>query len=159
MRVSILKQKLKERDSRPVPLKVLRYLAKHLTQHIRQLEGALNRLMAEVRLGTPLTLQTAHHVLENRTPDRPPSATITLEIIQETVARYFHLTLSDLCSRKRGRRFVLPRQVAMYLASSVDHSLVERDPSRVRAESSNSCAQLPTHRNATQGRPRTESVY
>ena len=116
LRVSILKQKLKERDSGPVPLKVLRYLAKHLTQHIRQLEGALNRLMAEARLGSPLTLQAVHHVLENRTPDRPPPDTITLEHIQETVARYFHLTLSDLCSRKRGRRFVLPRQVGMYLA-------------------------------------------
>ena len=116
LRLSILKQKLKERDSRPVPLKVLRYLAKHLTQHIRQLEGALNRLMAEVRLGAPLTLQAAHHVLENKTPDRLPPDTITLEHIQETVARYFHLTLSDLCSRKRGRRFVLPRQVGMYLA-------------------------------------------
>ena len=115
LRVSILKQKLKERDSRPVPLKVLRYLAKHLTQHIRQLEGALNRLMAEARLGSPLTLQAAHHVLENKTPDRPPSDTITLEQIQETVARYFHLTLSELCSRKRERRFVLPRQVGMYL--------------------------------------------
>ncbi len=115
LRVSILKQKLKERDSGPVPLKVLRYLAKHLTQHIRQLEGALNRLMAEVRLGSPLTLQAAHHVLENKTPDRPAPDTITLEHIQETVARYFHLTLSDLCSRKRGRRFVLPRQVGMYL--------------------------------------------
>ena len=115
LRVSILKQKLKERDSGPVPLKVLRYLAKHLTQHIRQLEGALNRLMAEVRLGSPLTLQAAHHVLENKTPDRPAPDTITLEHIQETVARYFHLTLSELCSRKRGRRFVLPRQVGMYL--------------------------------------------
>ena len=116
LRVSILKQKLKERESGPVPLKVLRYLAKHLTQHIRQLEGALNRLMAEVRLGAPLTLQVAHYVLENKTPDRPLSDTITLEKIQETVARYFHLTLSDLCSRKRERRFVLPRQVGMYLA-------------------------------------------
>ena len=116
LRVSILKQKLKERESKPVPLKVLRYLAKHLTEHIRQLEGALNRLMAEVHLGSPLTLQAVHHVLENKTPDRPPPETVTLEQIQETVARYFHLTLSDLCSRKRGRRFVLPRQVAMYLA-------------------------------------------
>ena len=116
LRLSILKQKLKERESRPVPLKVLRYLAKHLTEHIRQLEGAINRLMAEMRLGSPLTLQAAHHVLENKTPDRPPPDTITLEYIQETVARYFHLTLSDLCSRKRGRRFVLPRQVGMYLA-------------------------------------------
>ncbi len=115
LRVSILKQKLQERDSKPVPLKVLRYLAKHLTQHIRQLEGALNRLTAEVRLGVPLTLQAVHHVLENKTPDRPPADTITLEQIQEAVARYFHLTLSELCSRKRGRRFVLPRQVGMYL--------------------------------------------
>ena len=115
LRVSILKRKLKERDSGPVPLKVLRYMAKHLTQHIRQLEGALNRLMAEVRLGSPLTLQAVHHVLENKTPDQPPSDTITLEHIQETVARYFHLTLSELCSRKRERRFVLPRQVGMYL--------------------------------------------
>lgn len=115
LRVSILKQKIKERDSRPLPLKVIRYLAKHLTEHIRQLEGALNRLMAEVRLGSPLTLQTVHHVLENRTPDLPPSDTITLENIQEAVARYFHLTLSDLCSRKREKRFVLARQVGMYL--------------------------------------------
>jgi chromosomal replication initiator protein len=116
LRVSILKQKLKERESGPVPLKVLRYLAKHLTQHIRQLEGALNRLMAEARLGSPLTLQAAHHVLAGRSPELPPSGTITLEDIQEAVARYFHLTLSDLCSRKRERRFVLPRQVGMYLA-------------------------------------------
>lgn len=116
LRVSILKQKLKERESGPVPLKVLRHLAKHLTQHIRQLEGALNRLMAEARLGSPLTLQAAHHVLDGRSPELPPSGTITLEGIQEAVARYFHLTLSDLCSRKRERRFVLPRQVGMYLA-------------------------------------------
>ena len=117
LRVSILKQKLKERESGPVPLKVLRYLAKHLTQHIRQLEGALNRLMAEVRLGTPLTLQTRSSCAREQNPriDLPPD-TITLEHIQETVARYFHLTLSDLCSRKRERRFVLPRQVGMYLA-------------------------------------------
>ena len=116
LRVSILKEKLKERGSEPLSLKVIRYLAKHLTQHIRQLEGALNRLMAEKDLGSPLTLQAVHHILENRTPDRPASDTITLEHIQETVARYFHLTLSDLCSRKRKKRFVLPRQVGMYLA-------------------------------------------
>jgi chromosomal replication initiator protein len=115
LRVSILREKLKERDSGPVPLKVLRYLARHLTNHIRQLEGALNRLMAEARLGSPLTLQVARHVLEGRSPEAL-SDTITLEDIQEAVARYFHLTLSELCSRKRGRRFVLPRQVGMYLA-------------------------------------------
>ena len=147
LRVSILKQKLKERDSGPVPLKVLRYLAKHLTQHIRQLEGALNRLMAEVRLGSPLTLQAAHHVLENKTPDRPPPDTITLEHIQETVARYFHLTLSDLCSRKRGRRFVLPRQVGMYLArqlTSLSLKEIQQGFGQSRATVVRSCQRIET---------------
>ena len=147
LRVSILKQKLKERDSGPVPLKVLRYLAKHLTQHIRQLEGAINRLMAEARLGSPLTLQAAHHVLENRTPDRPPPNTITLEHIQETVARYFHLTLSDLCSRKRGRRFVLPRQVGMYLArqlTSLSLKEINQGFGQSRATVVRSCQRIET---------------
>lgn len=147
LRVSILKQKLKERDSGPVPLKVLRYLAKHLTEHIRQLEGALNRLMAEVRLGSPLTLQAAHHVLENKTPDRPPPDTITLEHIQETVARYFHLTLSDLCSRKRGRRFVLPRQVGMYLTrqlTSLSLKEIHQGFGQSRATVVRSCQRIET---------------
>jgi chromosomal replication initiator protein len=114
LRVSILKRKLRERNFGPVPLRVLNYLAKHLTQHVRQLEGVLNRLMAEVRLGSNLNLEIARRVVEKRS-NLNLSGTITLETIQEAVARYFHLTLSDLCSRKRGRRFVLPRQVGMYL--------------------------------------------
>ena len=156
LRVSILKQKLKERNSGPVPLKVLRYLAKHLTQHIRQLEGALNRLMAEVRLGSPLTLQAAHHVLENKTPDQPPSDTITLEHIQEAVARYFHLTLSELCSRKAWTAVCAPSTGRNVSCTSIDPALIERDQSRIWTESSNSCAKLSTDRNATQGRFSTE---
>ena len=147
LRVSILKQKLKERESRPVPLKVLRYLAKHLTEHIRQLEGALNRLMAEVHLGSPLTLQVAHHVLESKTPDRPPPDTITLEHIQEAVARYFHLTLSELCSRKRGRRFVLPRQVGMYLTrqlTSLSLKEINQGFGQSRATVVRSCQRIET---------------
>ena len=147
LRVSILKQKLKERESKPVPLKVLRYLAKHLTEHIRQLEGALNRLMAEVHLGSPLTLQAAHHVLENKTPDRPPPDTITLEHIQEAVARYFHLTLSELCSRKRERRFVLPRQVGMYLTrqlTSLSLKEINQGFGQSRATVVRSCQRIET---------------
>ena len=147
LRVSILKQKLKERESKPVPLKVLRYLAKHLTEHIRQLEGALNRLMAEVHLGSPLTLQAVHHVLENKTPDRPPPDTITLEHIQEAVARYFHLTLSELCSRKRERRFVLPRQVGMYLTrqlTSLSLKEINQGFGQSRATVVRSCQRIET---------------
>ena len=115
LRVSILKRKLQERNWGPVPLRVLKYLAKHLTQHVRQLEGVLNCLMAEACLGSDLNLEIARRVLEKRS-NLNLSGTITFETIQDAVARYFHLTLSDLCSRKRGRRFVLPRQVGMYLA-------------------------------------------
>jgi chromosomal replication initiator protein len=116
LRVSILKQKTKERGWAAVPLKVIHYLAKHLTEHVRQLEGALNRLLAHASLGSPLTIHVARHVVEGRSLAPASTNAITLEEIQEVVARYFHLSLSDLCSRKRKRRYVLPRQIAMYLA-------------------------------------------
>ncbi len=126
LRVSILERKLRERNWGPVPSRVLDYLAKHLTQHVRQLEGALNRLMAEAGLGSKLDLEIARRVLEKRS-NLSVSGAITLETIQEAVARYFNLTLSDLCSRKRARRFVLPRQVGMYLArelTELSHSQI-----------------------------------
>ena len=116
LRVSILKQKLQERDWGPVSGKVLHYLAKHLTKHIRQLEGSVNRLMAEARLGSQLDMQIARRVIESSEATVNATNEIGIETIQESVARYFHITLSDLCSRKRAKRFALPRQVGMYLA-------------------------------------------
>jgi len=66
-------------------------------------------------LGSPLS-HVERHVIEGQNPDAQASGTTLLEDIQEAVAKYFHLTSSELCSRKRGRKFVLPRQVGMYLA-------------------------------------------
>lgn len=116
LRVSILKQKLKERNWGPAPPRVIRYIAKHLTGHVRQLEGCLNRLMAETRLGSDLNLEVTSRVIEGGQPSSNPSLHISLERIQETVSRYFHITSSELCSRRRSKRYVLPRQIAMYLA-------------------------------------------
>ena len=116
LRVSILKQKLKERNWGPAPPRVIRYIAKHLTGHVRQLEGCLNRLMAETRLGSDLNLEVASRVIEGGQPNSNPPLHISLERIQETVSRYFHITSSELCSRRRGKRYVLPRQIAIYLA-------------------------------------------
>ncbi|MDE0042308.1 MAG: DnaA/Hda family protein [Candidatus Poribacteria bacterium] len=116
LRVSILKQKLKERNWGPVPPRVIRYIAKHLTGHVRQLEGCLNRLMAEARLGSDLNLEVARRVIEGGHMTSNPPHYVSLERIQEAVSRYFHITSSELCSRRRGKRYVLPRQVAMYLA-------------------------------------------
>ncbi len=116
LRVSILKQKLKERNWGPAPPRVIRYIAKHLTGHVRQLEGCLNRLMAETRLGSDLNLEVASRVIEGGQPNSNLPLHISLERIQETVSRYFHITSSELCSRRRGKRYVLPRQIAIYLA-------------------------------------------
>jgi chromosomal replication initiator protein len=116
LRVSILKQKLKERNWGPAPPRVIRYIAKHLTGHVRELEGCLNRLMAEARLGSDLNLEVASRVIEGGHPSSNPPLHISLERIQEAVSRYFHITSSELCSRRRGKRYVLPRQIAMYLA-------------------------------------------
>jgi chromosomal replication initiator protein len=116
LRVSILKQKLKERDWGPAPPRVIRYIAKHLTQHIRQLEGCLNRLMAEVRLGSDLDLEVASRVVEGGQAITGRPNNLSLEMIQEAVTQHFHIAPSDLCSKKRSKRYALPRQIAMYLA-------------------------------------------
>ena len=116
LRVSILKQKLKERNWGPAPPRVIRYIAKHLTGHVRQLEGCLNRLMAEARLGSDLNVEVARRVIEGGHVISDSPHHVSLERIQEAVSRYFHITLSELCSRRREKRYVLPRQIAMYLA-------------------------------------------
>ena len=116
LRVSILKQKLKERNWGPAPPRVIRYIAKYLTEHVRQLEGCLNRLMAEARLGSDLNLEVASRVIEGGHSTGDLSQRISLEMIQEAVSRYFQITLSELCSKRRGKRYVMPRQIAMYLA-------------------------------------------
>ena len=116
LRVSILEQKLQERHWGPVPAKVVRYIAKNLTQQVRQLEGCLNRLMAEARLGSDLDLEVVTRVLSDGLSETDTPSNLSLEMIQEEVARYFQIGISDLCSRRRGKRYALPRQVAMYLS-------------------------------------------
>ncbi|MDE0299227.1 MAG: DnaA/Hda family protein [Candidatus Poribacteria bacterium] len=129
LRVSILKQKLKERNWGPVPPRVIRFIAKHLTGHVRQLEGCLNRLMAEARLGSDLNVEVARRVIEGGHLSSNSPHHVSLERIQEAVSRYFQITLSELCSRRRGKRYVLPRQIAMYLARQLT-TLSQKEISR-----------------------------
>ncbi len=125
-RVAILKKKadnIKGKDS--VPPEVLEYIASLISENIRELEGALNRVIASSSLkGVPLTLGLAQDVLRGVFL-RPDSFKITLEDIQNTVSDFLGVRKEDFSSTKRTQEIALARQIAMYLARELtNHSLI-----------------------------------
>ena len=117
LRVSILESKAAHAGLE-VPRRVLEYLAHKITSNIRELEGALNRLVAHASLfGHPVTLESTQDVLRDllKAQDRR----VTIEEIQKRVAEHYHLRLSEMSSARRARNVARPRQVAMYLAKQL----------------------------------------
>jgi chromosomal replication initiator protein len=112
-RMAIVTQKA-ENDGLALASDVLFYLASSMQNNIRELEGALVRLRAYAELtGQKITLKMAREVLQNLMPDPPPVASI--DIIQQIVAEYYEVKLSELKGNKRHKQILLPRQVSMYL--------------------------------------------
>ncbi|HUZ32789.1 MAG TPA: chromosomal replication initiator protein DnaA [Xanthobacteraceae bacterium] len=99
-----------------VPAPVLTFVAKSITHNGRDLEGAVNRLLAHSKLtGQPVTLEMAER--EMRDLIRPPELKrVRIEDIQRVVARQYNVSRADLLSSRRTANVVRPRQVAMYLA-------------------------------------------
>ena len=117
LRLGILDAKA-ERLGVPVPQKVKEFLAHKITSNVRELEGALTRLVAHVQLvGGALTLETAQDLLQDllRAHDRR----LTMEEIQKRVAEHFKIRVSDMSSARRSRAVARPRQVAMYLSKQL----------------------------------------
>ncbi len=102
-----------------VPAPVLGYIAKTVTHNGRDLEGALNRLLAHSKLtGQPITLELAERELRDLI--RPIELKrVRIEEIQRIVARHYNVSRSDLLSSRRTANVVRPRQVAMYLAKTL----------------------------------------
>jgi chromosomal replication initiator protein len=101
-----------------VPSKVMEFLAHKITSNVRELEGALNRLVAHANLfGRTVSLEATQEVLHDilRAQDRR----VTIEDIQKKVAEYFKIRLTDMSSARRARAVARPRQVAMYLAKQI----------------------------------------
>ena len=101
-----------------VPAKVLEFLAHKITANVRELEGALNRVVAHAQLvGRDISLETTQDVLRDllRANDRR----VTIEEIQKQVASHFNVRISDMHSARRARSVARPRQVAMYLAKQL----------------------------------------
>lgn len=113
-RVAILKKKI-ERESIFVPEEVIFYIANLIKTNIRELEGALIRVIANSWLEeAPITLESAKTVLKDLTKE--PKRLITIDFIQRVVAEEFRISLQDLKLKKRTKNVVLPRQIAMYLS-------------------------------------------
>ncbi|MGV8948102.1 MAG: chromosomal replication initiator protein DnaA [Candidatus Paracaedibacter sp.] len=102
----------------PIPKDVMEFLACKITSNIRELEGALNRIIAHATLvGREITLETTHEVLRDllKANDRR----VTIEDIQKRVAEYYGIKISDMQSARRSQNVARPRQVAMYLAKTL----------------------------------------
>ena len=114
-RVAIL-QKKAQLEGITIPNEVLHYLASRIESNIRELEGALIRLIAYASVHhCPFTVEVAQRALHDFLP-RPSPRPLTIAAIQQAVAEYYHIDPRDLKLRKRSRDVVLPRHVAMYLA-------------------------------------------
>lgn len=102
-----------------VPDPVLLYIAKSVTHNGRDLEGALNRLLAHSKLsGQPVTLEMAEREIRDLIRPQEPKR-VKIEDIQRIVARQYNVSRSDLLSSRRTANVVRPRQVAMYLAKTL----------------------------------------
>jgi chromosomal replication initiator protein len=102
-----------------VPAQVLGYIARTVTHNGRDLEGALNRLLAHSKLtGQPITMELAERELRDLV--RPVELKrVRIEEIQRIVARHYNVSRSDLLSARRTANVVRPRQIAMYLAKTL----------------------------------------
>jgi chromosomal replication initiator protein len=99
-----------------VPAPVLAFIAKSVTHNGRDLEGAVNRLLAHSKLtGQPVTLEMAEHEMRDLIRPAEPKR-VRIEDIQRVVARQYNVSRADLLSSRRTANVVRPRQVAMYLA-------------------------------------------
>ncbi len=117
LRLGILQAKADLLETQ-VPSKVLEFLAHKISSNIRELEGALTRVVAHSTLvGRQITLESTQDVLRDllRANDRR----VTIEEIQKRVADYYSVRISDMHSPRRARTVARPRQVAMYLAKQL----------------------------------------
>ena len=114
LRLSILEAKAAAAQV-AVPPRVLELLAHKIATNIRELEGALNWLLAHANLfGRPVTVDSAHEVLHDLL--RAHEKRVSIEDIQKRVAEHYNIRLTDMSSARRARSVARPRQVAMYLA-------------------------------------------
>jgi chromosomal replication initiator protein len=112
LRLGILQSKAEQMKA-ALPLRLLEFLAQRITSNVRELEGALHRIVAHAQLvGREITIEVAEEVL----PDllRKAERRVSIDEIQKRVAEHYNIKLVDMHSARRARAVARPRQVAMY---------------------------------------------
>ena len=118
MRVAILLRKA-ESEGVPMPEEVAFFIAKHLRSNVRELEGALRKVLAYARFHgrDVLSVDVCKEALKDLLS--VSNGQITVENIQKTVADFYKIKVADMYSKRRPANIALPRQVAMYLAKEL----------------------------------------
>jgi chromosomal replication initiator protein len=117
LRLGILEAKAEQAGIR-LPQKVMEFLAHKIVSNVRELEGALNRIIAQAQLiGRDVTLDGTQELLRDLL--RANERRVTIEEIQRKVAEHFNIKLAEMTSTRRARAVARPRQVAMYLAKQL----------------------------------------
>ena len=122
-RIAILRSKARDMNLR-VPDEVLDFLAKNIRSNVRRLEGALIRAASYASLTNQvMSIESLERLLRDAL-DQEAQTTLTMEMIQRSVAEYFDIRFSDILSKKRPANIAFPRQVAMFLCRDLTpHSL------------------------------------
>jgi chromosomal replication initiator protein len=121
-RIAILRKKVHTDEISILDPQVLTFIASRISTNIRELEGALTRVVAFSSLtGRPMTVELAQDVLRDVFP-QGEVAQVSIERIQEVVSQRFDLTVTELCGKKKSQNIVYPRQVAMYLSRELTDS-------------------------------------
>ncbi|PJM39237.1 chromosomal replication initiator protein DnaA [Staphylococcus epidermidis] len=122
-RMAILQKKIEE-ENLDIPPEALNYIANQIQSNIRELEGALTRLLAYSKLqGKPITTELTAEALKDIIQS-PKSKKNTIQDIQKVVGQYYSVRIEDFSAKKRTKSIAYPRQIAMYLSRELtDFSL------------------------------------
>ncbi len=114
-RIAILRKKSELENYRDIPDDVILYIADKIQSNIRELEGALIRLIAYASLSNKeINMDICIEALRNILPENRPKI-VTSDTIQSTVAEYFDIRIDDFKTKRKTRNIAFPRQIAMYL--------------------------------------------
>ena len=128
LRKNILRKKIQASNILPdIPEDVIEYIASNMTSDVRNLEGAINRLMAyslmmgynEINL--PMAVEALKDIINKGTSEKT-----NILKVQKAVADYFQISVDDLKSKKRSASIAFPRQIAMYLSRTILNESFER---------------------------------
>ena len=117
-RLAIIQKKL-ELLHKSIPQDVIEYIAKNCQTNVRDIESCITKSIGFAELvGKPLTVEIAQNQLRDTIND-PDSGTITIENIQKVVAEHYNVSVADLKSKKKDRKFVIPRQISIFICCSL----------------------------------------